>query len=137
VRAWKAKTAIRVRDVGDAAPADAPTLAPAVLTLEPTGPTLAPRLCYACHTALTSRSSKSAARGGDAAGAETLPLPVWTAAGLAALSRVGIEGGADTGAMESEEGSGVVEADAPEMWETRRLDPAAMRSVVGEFLLED
>jgi cytoplasmic tRNA 2-thiolation protein 2 len=137
VRAWKAKTAIRVRDVGDAAPADAPTLAPAVPTLEPTGPTLAPRLCYACHTALTSRSSKSAARGGDAAGAETLPLPVWTAAGLAALARANIEGGADTGVMESEEGSRVVEAHAPEMWETRQLDPAAMRSVVGEFLLED
>ncbi|KAL1744468.1 hypothetical protein HDZ31DRAFT_38611 [Schizophyllum fasciatum] len=57
---WKDKTSIRSLDIDEA---------------HFSGASLAPALCYACHTTLTSRSSRGATTRSDAPA--QVPLPVW------------------------------------------------------------
>jgi cytoplasmic tRNA 2-thiolation protein 2 len=120
VRAWKARTAIRR---GPGAPAE---------ETEAEGRALAPHLCYACHTALTSRS----ARGGAQPPVEAIPLPVWAAASLALRSRdLELDGAlADGLPLEDKEEMNNV---GEEVWGRREVGRAEMKEQIGEFLLDE
>ncbi|KAF7970622.1 hypothetical protein HWV62_5039 [Athelia sp. TMB] len=76
-------------------------------------PTLTPHLCYACHTAFTSRSSRSTAHAVAQDG--PVPLPAWAAAGIGARG----------------DGAG------GEVWEGKHMGVGEMRSAIVDFLLED
>ncbi|KAI0250288.1 hypothetical protein BJV78DRAFT_1322562 [Lactifluus subvellereus] len=108
VQAWKARTAIHSFTDG-APPAD-----------------VAPRyLCYSCHATLTSKSSRSTATltldSSTTTSAQN--LPIWAAARLA--FGMGDEQSADSPATP-----------ADEIWETKKLDPDDMKSLVGKFFLD-
>ncbi|KZV68309.1 hypothetical protein PENSPDRAFT_754241 [Peniophora sp. CONT] len=118
VQEWKARISIRSRSDGAAVAADAPEIR-----------SLAPLLCYACHTTLTSRSSRSAAP--NKSGAESknpvVNLPMWTSACAQ------LESGP------AEQWLGTPEESSPssqEVWETKRMDRQNMRSALGQFLLD-
>ncbi|KAL5526392.1 CTU2 [Sanghuangporus sanghuang] len=74
---------------------------------------LSSRLCYACHTHLTSKSSRS-----SAAGNEPIILPQWTNASLIPIL--------------SPEPSGT---EAGEIWSASTMSQETMKAVVNDFLL--
>ncbi|KAI9512022.1 hypothetical protein F5148DRAFT_1165690 [Russula earlei] len=110
---WKARTSIHAFEDA-ASPEDVPT------------PLLA-FLCYPCHTTLTSKSSRSSksrnlkSSSPTSEPSSTLNLPTWGAARLAC----GI------GDEESTSSS------ANEIWVTKKLDTDLMKSLVGEFMLDE
>ncbi|KAJ7227220.1 hypothetical protein GGX14DRAFT_510835 [Mycena pura] len=122
VQAWKARISIRAFDEqGDVPPHRtlAPDPAPDERTREthedaamPPRVGLTPHLCYACHTTLTSRSSRGSAAASTQVGAT--PLPVWVESGLEML-----DGG----------GSG------QEKWNKRKMGESEMKEAIAEFLL--
>ena len=73
--------------------------------------TLAPHLCYACHTTLTSRSSR-AVRPDPTRNTDNIPLPVWTRAAI----------------MTNYEGDTL---------RVKHLDRDEMKSAISEFLVND
>ncbi|KAJ7170714.1 hypothetical protein C8R43DRAFT_1085244 [Mycena crocata] len=73
---------------------------------------LTPRLCYACHTTLTSRSSRGST---SASNPTSTPLPVWVEAQLAALDGGGPE----------------------EQWKSRKMEERDMKESIEDFLLPD
>jgi len=116
VQGWKARTSIH--SFTDADPsADMPTPLPT-------------SLCYSCHTALTSkssRSSKTKIRNPDSSSDTALApsavnLPTWAAAQL------------DKSRIRDEQATTFTSAD--EIWETQRLDGDLMKSRIGEFILD-
>ncbi|KAH8118228.1 hypothetical protein DFH11DRAFT_1573124 [Phellopilus nigrolimitatus] len=87
------------------------------LSISPISPirSLSPRLCYACHTLLTSKSPRF-----NADLPREVCLPAWTSARLM-------------------EGSSIENAEAgtdAEVWKAKAVSRDEMRSAVGEFLLE-
>ncbi|KAJ7104125.1 hypothetical protein B0H15DRAFT_9205 [Mycena belliarum] len=70
---------------------------------------LTPRLCYACHTTLTSRSSRGSTS--VSAHANSTPLPVWV------VSQLGSGDG--------------------EQWRSRKMEESDMKASLAEFLLPD
>ncbi|KAG7089549.1 hypothetical protein E1B28_011222 [Marasmius oreades] len=86
---------------------------------------LAPYLCYACHTTLTSRSSRSAPTS-----TSTFPLPLWVHSHLRPGCDAQIDGnGRDEVGMNSL-------ANDSEAWERRKVDREGMKSAISDFLLE-
>ncbi|KAL5525603.1 hypothetical protein ACEPAG_6939 [Sanghuangporus baumii] len=73
---------------------------------------LSPRLCYACHTHLTSKSSRS-----SAAGNEPIYLPQWTNASL--TPNLSPDSDSETG----------------EIWSASTMSQEKMKAVVSDFLL--
>lgn len=70
VQEWKSRISIRSRDGSQREPS-------------PTSATLTPRLCYGCHTTLTSRSSRPApSLGLPSSDRSTVPLPLWVGSGV-------------------------------------------------------
>ncbi|KAF8149897.1 hypothetical protein B0H34DRAFT_757084 [Crassisporium funariophilum] len=135
VQAWKAR--ISIRSYQDAAFAISGNTKPPHLSEDeitklierpsnmpaPTGASysLTPHLCYACHTTLTSRSSRGAALSlGQSA--TDVPLPMWVRSGV-----VGQEKLAD------DEGGG----EGDEVMRRTKLTEAQMKEQIGEFLLPD
>ncbi|VDC04801.1 unnamed protein product [Peniophora sp. CBMAI 1063] len=117
VQEWKARISIRSRSNGDT-----------TTTGTPATQSLAPLLCYACHTTLTSRSSRSAAPGKASAGstAPIVKLPIWAASCAHSGTGTAVElADASTHSTRSDE-----------IWETKPLDRREMRAAVGEFLLD-
>jgi len=120
VQTWKARTSIRSRCPQE------DNRATAI-------PSLTPLICYACHTTLTSRSSRGSAparRGALSVQSTAVRLPVWTAASLATRSH---SSGGDSVDRHNAEGTN----DRPEVRETRRLTEGEIKDVVAEFLLDD
>ncbi|KAI0033083.1 hypothetical protein K488DRAFT_48442 [Vararia minispora EC-137] len=117
---WRARISIRTRSTQSDVPA---TLASSVA--------LAPLFCYACHTTLTSRSSRSVAP--TKASAPPPPpivqLPVWAAAALSRLY-------SDTATEAEEIRTGGDRNVGEEVWKTRKLGEDEMRAAVGEFLFD-
>ncbi|KAI0065098.1 hypothetical protein BV25DRAFT_1851290 [Artomyces pyxidatus] len=99
--------------------------------LDPSGTdasnSLAPFLCYSCHTTLTSRSS----RGTGLPKAGGIPAlvapPVWSQARLAQKDHADAQLG--TNSLDGLQDRG------PEIWETKSLKPDEMKAVVDEFIL--
>lgn len=106
---WKSRTSIRTLDAA-----------------EPTNDVvrdsqfLSPYLCYACHTTLTSRSS----RGGVQSGTTSVRLPVWTGQHLMDARWDSANG--DSGHETNNE-----------VWKRRRVKEEEMKTAIGDFLLED
>ncbi|TDL25645.1 hypothetical protein BD410DRAFT_743382 [Rickenella mellea] len=104
IQDWKSRISIRSLEPPSPHP-------PHVASDDPPPISLTPHLCYACHTTLISRSSRSTVQNG--AEASLAPLPVWTRSAL-------------------------VESDAADVMGTKRLvDHEDMRNAIGEFLLHD
>ncbi|KAG5652117.1 hypothetical protein H0H81_006254 [Sphagnurus paluster] len=140
VQDWKARISIRsFADAGSFATYRPPHFPERDLSITPSpaptpAPSLTPFLCYACHTTLTSRSSRgTTVRAAPGPTGHPVPLPVWVGGNLAASppDSGGDGGGADGRREEGEEG------DVGETWVRRRMDPASMRVVVADFLLDD
>ncbi|KAI0303838.1 hypothetical protein B0F90DRAFT_1334879 [Multifurca ochricompacta] len=112
VQRWKSRTSIR-SFTDDASSMDTATSS------------LPHYLCYSCHTTLTSKSARSTATLNlhSSNSAPALNLPMWAA------TRLALELGS-----EQSVGPG---APANEIWETKKLDDGGMKSLVGEFLLEN
>lgn len=100
---WKARISIRTVSQGDDS-------GHGQIEGRSEGKSFAPRLCYACHTHLTSKSSRTA----QAPTVSAVPLPTWTE------SR-----------MIGEESSN------GEIWKTTPLSDEGMKRSIGEFLLEE
>ncbi|KAK0204901.1 hypothetical protein DFS33DRAFT_1323676 [Desarmillaria ectypa] len=109
IRDWKSRTSIRTLDVTQ--PTD---------DVVKNSRFLSPYLCYACHTTLTSRSS----RGGVQTGTTSVRLPVWTGQHLMDAQWDGANG--DSGHDRSNE-----------VWKRRCVKEEEMKTVIGDFLLED
>lgn len=102
VQDWKDRIAIRTREE-HSAPSDAST-----------AQTLAPFLCYVCHTNATSKGSRPVAPlYPDAGDPRAVPLPFWTSHGL---------------------GTKLTKDDATK---TRRMSEKEMQGIVQEFLLDE
>lgn len=102
--------------------------------------TLTPRLCYSCHTTLTSKSPRSVVSKtgtstptGAPPPPTTVPLPVWVASNLRNISGQNQLNGDGHGPDPTKPG---VTPDE-EVWERKRMDEDKLKEVVGEFLLED
>lgn len=111
---WKARISIRTLP-SSTAPPDTEAIPPA--SDDPAN-TLAPHLCYACHTMLTSRSPRSIVPppGGTA-------LPLWAGPGPQGLS----------------EGLLDVEPDGieGELRATKGMDRSDMKEAISDFLLDE
>lgn len=135
VQDWKARISIRSFDTqsdGGSIPLP-PHIKPNTPTPLPTTPdassSLTPHLCYACHTALTSRSSRGIAHQSKSSlTSTTLQLPVWTNSRLfnsinSSVTRytdgIGTEGTAD------------------EVWSGKKMDASDMRDAIKDFLLDE
>jgi cytoplasmic tRNA 2-thiolation protein 2 len=79
---------------------------------------LVPHLCYACHTTLTSKSSRGVMPGTRSSPSPVF-LPVWTESGLVASTT-----------------NEPISADE-ELWKGKVLNEEQMKSVIGDFLLRD
>ena len=124
---WKARISIRSLDSIDDTSTTAPSPQPPKPQEAPSKLTLAPRLCYACHTHLTSRTPRPR-ESAEGLNVSAVALPMWTSASLA-----------DTAVSERENKEDVnesVEGDA-EVWRTQKMDRGEMRETVGSFLLDD
>ncbi|KAI0041922.1 hypothetical protein FA95DRAFT_1610631 [Auriscalpium vulgare] len=121
---WKARIAIR----SFTAPDPSTTLSPAT--------SLSPLLCYSCHTTLTSRSSRGAIpaqTGMPVAGPPSplVPLPAWTVAHLAAPADT-LEPHGCSPSDSTREGE-----QHGEVWEAKKLSVDDLRTLVGDFMLDD
>ena len=76
---------------------------------------LTPHLCYACHTTLTSRSSRGNVK--QTSDSKVVPLPLWVGARRSLAST-------------SEDSSG-------EVWATHRMGDGEMEAAIGDLLLND
>ena len=76
---------------------------------------LTPHLCYACHTTLTSRSSRGSVK--QTSDSKVVPLPLWV-------------GPSRSLACTSEDSSG-------EVWATHRMGDGEMEAAIGDLLLSD
>ncbi|KAF8962794.1 hypothetical protein BDZ97DRAFT_1905179 [Flammula alnicola] len=120
VQAWKAR--ISIRSYQEASSAVSGNTRPPHLTEEEitnltqnslnspsSSPSLTPQLCYACHTTLTSRSSRD------------VPLPVWVRAATDAASRHIISDSRENG----------------EVMHSVKMTRTDMKAQIAEFLLPD
>ncbi|KAJ6619784.1 hypothetical protein B0H10DRAFT_2024969 [Mycena sp. CBHHK59/15] len=119
VQDWKAR--ISIRSFADSTlSAPPPHLRDAAATAVPEPPdsslmsSLTPHLCYACHTTLTSRSSRGTTSSSQQ---DSTPLPVWVTARLGNHS--------------------VSDGDRQELWKSRRMKETDMQESIADFLLVD
>lgn len=92
---WKSRISIRSFDVEEEKPSSSPSLVP--------------HLCYACHTTLTSKSSRGMVPA--AASLSPVALPIWTQSGLS-------------------------NTQDEELWNGKVLTEDQMKNAVGSFLLD-
>jgi cytoplasmic tRNA 2-thiolation protein 2 len=123
VQEWKERISIRSLDANSKSIASSASTRPL-----PGMHTLTPHLCYACHTTLTSHSSRGLVRAPNA-DAGSVPLPVWTHARLRPNSSSG-----ELSPRETPVGDGGEDA---EVWTARKLDKEKMRGQVKDFFLDD
>lgn len=76
---------------------------------------LTPHLCYACHTTLTSRSSRGNVK--QTSDSKVVPLPLWVGASRSLASTSGDSSG--------------------EVWATHRMGDGEMEAAIGDLLLDD
>lgn len=118
VHEWKSRISIRSSSDQKSIQTDSPA-------------SLTSRLCYSCHTTLTSRSSRSAIplKRCEASGpALPVHLPLWVNSHL-----VTEPSSLDVGMTVVPEHT----AQENELWDRQRMDNEAMRAVIGGFLLEE
>ncbi|KAF8917420.1 hypothetical protein CPB85DRAFT_1374222 [Mucidula mucida] len=109
---WKSKTSLRTLSGIKEAP------------MQSTYPHhLTPHLCYACHTTLTSRSSRGALH----TGSSLVSLPVWVNSGLGKPTRHEVPPMLE---VHSEKPLG------SEVWQTRKLKEKDMKQAINGFLLD-
>jgi cytoplasmic tRNA 2-thiolation protein 2 len=93
-------------------------------------PSLMPLLCYACHTTLTSRSSRGTAlQSKNLSKSPTdviAPLPVWVSSRLL-----------DSVVNPRDEMRDDLGGEAEYAWQSKKMDVREMRDAVKDFLLED
>ncbi|KIK63041.1 hypothetical protein GYMLUDRAFT_41346 [Collybiopsis luxurians FD-317 M1] len=111
VQDWKSRISIRATTVSPNSAAPIPL-------------SIAPLLCYSCHTTLTSRSSKAVSNFGNA----SIPLPIWAAVHLNGSP-------SDPNSIYAEGLEDKREANR-DVWVTRKAGPDEMKAVIGDFLLE-
>ncbi|KAI0001523.1 hypothetical protein BJV74DRAFT_73729 [Russula compacta] len=116
VQEWKARTAIHSFTADAASSTDAATSSLPIF------------LCYSCHTTLTSKSSRSTKKlnsdpSSTTSESSTGNLPTWAAARLG----YGIGDGQRASST----------ASTLEIWDNEKLDGDLMKSLVGEFLLDN
>jgi cytoplasmic tRNA 2-thiolation protein 2 len=137
VQDWKARISIRSFNASESDGSAPPpshvhsAVSPPILPQNPPQ-SLTPHLCYACHTTLTSRSSR-----GTALQAKTVshnnnkmvvaPLPVWVNSRL-------LESTINPGNTHRDE---LGESSAEEVWQGKPMDVDEMRDAVKDFLLGD
>ncbi|KAJ6494855.1 hypothetical protein C8R47DRAFT_1117514 [Mycena vitilis] len=113
VQDWKAR--ISIRSFADPTLASPPPHAQAqnIATISDhnDAASLTPHLCYACHTTLTSRSSRGSTS--SSTHVNSTPLPVWIGSQL--LDRAGIE----------------------EQWRSKKMEARDMKESIAEFLIPD
>ncbi|EIM91164.1 uncharacterized protein STEHIDRAFT_91166 [Stereum hirsutum FP-91666 SS1] len=104
--------------------------------------TLTPRLCYSCHTTLTSKSPRSVVSAtktgtstptGSQPPSAAVPLPVWVASNLCHSTGPGQLNDGQLG-LNAIESSGALDE---ELWERKKMDEDKLKGVIGEFLLEE
>ncbi|KJA22920.1 hypothetical protein HYPSUDRAFT_40406 [Hypholoma sublateritium FD-334 SS-4] len=131
VQAWKSRISIRSYDqasssiTGNTRPPHLTETEIANLTLTSQDvsaltPSLTPRLCYACHTTLTSRSSRGTVHSGQSPG--NIPIPTWVHAAL--QPTVGNEDSSDD------------DEDA-EITQSTKLSQMEMKAQIVDFLLDE
>ncbi|KII89983.1 hypothetical protein PLICRDRAFT_108412 [Plicaturopsis crispa FD-325 SS-3] len=134
VQGWKSRTAIRSYEPPDPK-SDDPTTSNGNIhaeteTTDHLPPSLTPYLCYACHTTLTSRSSRGAVqKHGEPSVQCKIVLPVWV------YSR--LFDGPPSGSVPVEETSMHGDRSREEVWKGRRLGGAEMKHLVADFLLDE
>lgn len=126
IQDWKARISIRsFKDATSHPPTHPPQTGGVILPKEPPqfSASLTPLLCYACHTNLTSRSSRGNTN--SASHHDPVPLPRWVASNLSsAISPKRIT--LDERDIDEEEG----------VWSRTRMNDTEMRAAVADFLLE-
>ena len=131
VQAWKSRISIRSYDqasssiTGNTRPPHLTETEIANLTLTSQDvsaltPSLTPRLCYACHTTLTSRSSRGTVYSGQSPG--NVPIPTWVRAAL--QSTFGHQDGSD-----AEEDNEIVQS--------TKMSRTEMKAQIADFLLDE
>ena len=130
VQAWKSRISIRFYNqassaiTGNTRPPHLTEAEIADLTSAPhdtsTLTTLTPRLCYACHTTLTSRSSRGTVYSGQSPG--NVPIPTWVRAAL--QSTFGHQDGSD-----AEEDNEIVQS--------TKMSRTEMKAQIADFLLDE
>jgi len=133
VQDWKARISIRsfTSPESDALvplPSHIQSAIPSPSRPDHSSPSLTPHLCYACHTTLTSRSSRGTKNSLPTHTNAVAPLPVWVNSRL-------LDSTANPG-NEIRDGLGGEDV-AGEVWQGKKMDVSEMRDVVQDFLLED
>jgi cytoplasmic tRNA 2-thiolation protein 2 len=130
IQDWKARISIRSLKAAD--PDHTTTTNHPSCTSLSSHLSLTPYLCYACHTTLTSRSSRgittSSKLSEDVTSRTTTSLPVWVQANLQGAN------GESEGALGAEN---ALEHDDSEVWKEKSLTRKEMKAEVTEFLLDD
>lgn len=138
VQEWKARISIRsFDDIGTASTWFPPYIQPSATSplLSPQTPpssiSLTPHLCYACHTTLTSRSSRGTASHSKSGIQSPVVLPVWVRSRLLDTMRVSGHG---IGTADPGTGNHV---EFGETWERKKMEPDEMKNAVADFLLNE
>jgi cytoplasmic tRNA 2-thiolation protein 2 len=133
VQDWKARISIRSFDTQSMLlpPHIKPNTPTSLPTISNASSSLTPHLCYACHTALTSRSSRGIAHQSKSSLTSiALPLPAWANSRLfnfinspmtKYIDGVGSEG----------------EGATDKVWSGKKMGASDMRDAVKEFLLDE
>ncbi|EIN04897.1 hypothetical protein PUNSTDRAFT_107745 [Punctularia strigosozonata HHB-11173 SS5] len=128
VQDWKARISIRDLSNGKRSSRSSVHPAPGHSTPGNASISLADHVCYACHTACTSKSSKS---GLSTAGAAAIHLPLWTRCHVDAMLR-----GCTTAPVKAAEALGDRE-EHREVWENKLMEREDMHALVQAFLLPE
>lgn len=128
VQEWKARISIRssTETLQDSSSFPPPHVTPQAKVASVASPlrSLTPHLCYACHTTLTSRSSRGTIPGSklDSATRDAVMLPVWVSSQLQ---------------PQEEEPVGNIVADQNgEVWATKNMKQSDIKASVADFLLD-
>jgi len=131
VQAWKSRISIRSYDQASSAitgitrpphltEAEIADLTQTSQNASALTPSLTPRLCYACHTTLTSRSSRGTVHSGQST--DNVPIPTWVRAAMQPAA--GYQGG----------NNGDEDDEVVQSTKMSRMD---MKTQISEFLLDD
>lgn len=131
VQAWKSRISIRSYDqasssiTGNTRPphlteAEIADLTSTQQDASALTPSLTPRLCYACHTTLTSRSNRGTVHSGQSP--DNIPIPTWVRAAL--QPTVGRQDGSDSD-------------DEAEITQSTKMSRMEMKAQIADFLLDE
>lgn len=113
---WKARIAIRAGQHASQTEASEPALA---------SDTLAAKLCYVCHTTLTSKGTRvlPALFPSNPNTPAAVPIPVWTSADITHMVRAATESGIDE--------------EEPVVVSRRKMGEEELRAAIDDFILDD